>query len=226
MCKNNLLPDRFSRIDETNRSQHYYLSDEHSCLYLGEYFSRESYSASPTNQLVLNFKISPEKLCDTPGRIVHKGRAIAEVARALSCATRSSALERYTWIPLPPSKIVGHAGYDDRGTRVLAAAFNGRGADIRSILKQTESTEGDHARANRLSYEELCAITTIDSTQLALGPVRERIVLFDDVLTSGKHFKCGVETLRAAGLTQPIVGVFIARSVRRDAAVEFDNLDT
>jgi predicted amidophosphoribosyltransferase len=43
--------------------------------------------------------------------------------------------------------------------------------------------------------------------------VRERIALFDDVLTSGKHYKCCERRLHEALPATPIHGVFLLRRV-------------
>jgi predicted amidophosphoribosyltransferase len=43
--------------------------------------------------------------------------------------------------------------------------------------------------------------------------VRAQIALFDDVLTSGKHYKCCQRRLREALPSTPIAGVFLARRV-------------
>ena len=67
-------------------------------------------------------------------------------------------------------------------------------------------------------------VLEIDQAALALHAVRGRgIVLFDDVLTTGKHFKCCQRRLREAlGTAVPIKGVFVARRVLSDPSLDFD----
>ena len=51
---------RLTQIDEITREEHYYLSDEDQCFYLGEYTAQKGYSHSDTNQLIKNLKIQPK----------------------------------------------------------------------------------------------------------------------------------------------------------------------
>jgi len=53
----------------------------------------------------------------------------------------------------------------------------------------------------------------LDRELLLREPLRERIVLFDDVLTSGKHYKCCERRLRELLADMPISGLFVARRV-------------
>ena len=124
---------------------------------------------------------------------------------------RSSA-EQYTWVPIPSSKMEGHPDHDDRMLRALKLAFAGYDVDIRTLLHQTESTEADHVRDERRSPEELLALLQIDRQSLASKPLKHQIVLFDDVLTTGKHFKCCETKLREVVPTETrIIGMFVAR---------------
>lgn len=95
---------------------------------------------------------------------------------------------------------------------MLATAFEGWSPDIRLLLRQTVSTESDHARGIRIAFDDLLAITEIDASQLA-APLRETVVLFDDVLTTGKHFKVCLRKIREVRPNVPVVGVFVARRV-------------
>jgi predicted amidophosphoribosyltransferase len=78
-------------------------------------------------------------------------------------------------------------------------------------LSQTSSTPRDHAGRVRLSEQALLQVLRIDEVKLSLRPVRGRVVLFDDVLTSGKHFKCCERRLREVLPDAPIAGVFLMR---------------
>jgi hypothetical protein len=62
-----------------------------------------------------------------------------------------------------------------------------------------------------LSEQALFEILRIDDAQLARCAVRGRVVLFDDVLTSGKHFKCCERRLKEVMPDVPIAGVFLMR---------------
>jgi predicted amidophosphoribosyltransferase len=62
-----------------------------------------------------------------------------------------------------------------------------------------------------MSYDDLLEITEVDPGQLRT-PVRPEIVLFDDVLTSGKHYKAAKTRLRGALPNHPLIGLFVARA--------------
>jgi predicted amidophosphoribosyltransferase len=81
------------------------------------------------------------------------------------------------------------------------------------MLYQSKATAADHGSARRMSAEALYRVTGLDRELLARAPPRERIVLFDDVLTTGKHYKCCERRLREALADIPISGLFVARRV-------------
>lgn len=209
-----LLPDRLTWIDETNRDAHPFLRESDRCLFFGEYYAGKGYQGGGTNQLIFNFKCAPSVARANAARNNYKQQAIRTVASGLRTAISQTSVEKLTWVPIPPSKAVGHADYDDRLMRSLAGAFSGYNADVRLLLKQTASTEADHRADNRLSPDALYDLLEIDHVALNSAPVRQGIALFDDVLTTGKHFKCCERRLREVlpeGL--PIIGIFIARRI-------------
>jgi predicted amidophosphoribosyltransferase len=210
-----LHPDRVTWIDETNRDAHHYLKEGDHCLFFGEYFAGKGWQGGDTNQLIHNLKIEPTVAIENPHRSAHKERAIRTVAAGVRKVVERSSAEQNTWVPIPSSKIEGHPDHDDRMLRALKLAFAGYDVDIRTLLHQTESTEADHVRSERLSPEELLALLQIDQQSLASKPLKRQIVLFDDVLTTGKHFKCCETKLREIVPTDTrIIGLFVARRLR------------
>ena len=215
-------PDRVTWIDETNRDAHHYLNQGDHCLFFGEYFAGKGWQGGDTNQLIHNLKTEPTIAIENPHRSAHKERAIRTVAAGLRKVVERSSAEQNTWVPIPSSKIEGHPDHDDRMLRALKLAFAGYDADIRTLLHQTESIEADHIRNERLSPEELLALLQIDQQSLASKPLKRQIVLFDDVLTTGKHFKCCETKLREiVPADTRIMGLFVARRLRSNP---FDEL--
>ncbi len=220
-----MLPDRLTGIDETNRDQHVYLQTGDRCFFFGEYFAGKGYQGGGTNQFMFNFKCKPSDAATNPGRKMYKERAVAAIAAGLRKAISRENVERLTFVPIPPSKVVGHADYDDRLMRALVSAFHGYDADIRLLLRQNGSTESDHTASGRLSPEALDALLQIDTVRLAERPLRQSIVLFDDLLTTGKHFKCCERRLRdVVPAAVPIVGVFVARRILSNPIDDFEDL--
>lgn len=212
-----LLPDRLTWIDETGRDQHAFLQEGDRCLFFGEYFAGRGYQGGGTNQLMLNFKTLPSMARTSPARRGYKESAIATVAAGLREVLGRNQIERLTFVPIPPSKTPDHPDYDDRLTRALAMGFAGFNSDIRLLLSRLSSTESDHRTGARLTPEALYSLLELDSAAVAAKPMREAIVLFDDVITTGKSFKCCERRLREAiPATLPIMGLFVARRILRN----------
>lgn len=229
---------RLTGIDETNRHSHFFLEEDDRCACFGEFDAGVHWDASPTNQLIANFKRPPPEIAASAHarRLQrHKNAAMHDIARALRQQFSPMDILCLTFVPIPPSSAIGDPAYCDRLERTLWMAFSApeafelgyRDADIRLLLRQTRSIRPDHLRGRqRCRFDELLAITQIDRAQLD-RPVRERIVLFDDVLTSGKHFKVGKTRLREALPQHPVLGLFVARVVHADPPSEspFDTPD-
>lgn len=223
-----MLPERLTWIDETNRQTYYFLTDDDRCLYFGEFYPDTGWKGGPTNQLISNYKRSPQDIAASPNADklqYYKDTTIREVAAGLRRQIGQDWVEkRLTFVPIPSSKVAGDPEYCDRLEVTLQKAFVGYDADIRPLLRQTESTESDHRNpGNRIKYNDLLAITEINHNELQT-PVCEKIILFDDVLTSGKHYKVAKTRIREALPDQNIAAIFIARCVHRNPIEDFEDL--
>lgn len=214
------LPSRLTAIDETTRGDHHYLTESDKCYCFGEYFADQGYGYSPTNQLIFNYKCKPT---EKRARLYWKRQAIATVASGLRAAIPRQEAERYTWVPIPTSKLPDHREFDDRSVRTLQSAFAEYTVDMRELLQQTMSTESDHGSSNRMSPEALYELLVVDRTAWDRAPPRP-IMLFDDVLTTGKHFKACQRRLRELNRTLVIAGVFVARRALPRAIDEVEDL--
>jgi hypothetical protein len=198
-------------LDEQMRTDHCFLGDADRCLCLADYLPGRGTAANRVNQLIANLKCPPSIATTDPRRRRYKQQAIGEVARALRAAVSRSWVERATWIPIPTSRPPPDADYDDRLQRVLRQAFGDYALDLRAMLYQSRPTAADHASARRSSCAALYRLMRLDRQLFERAPLRERIVLFDDVLTTGKHYKCCERRLREAMIQIPISGLFVAR---------------
>jgi hypothetical protein len=95
--------------------------------------------------------------------------------------------------------------------RILRTAFEGYDIDVRSALFQARSCCADHCRVQRLSLQVLYDGIRVNAATLSARSLRTQIVLFDDVLTTGKHYRCCERRLREAIADVPIGGLFLAR---------------
>jgi predicted amidophosphoribosyltransferase len=114
-------------------------------------------------------------------------------------------------IPMPPSKAQDDPLYDDRLTRMLTAIRPQPPLDIREIIVQKTSTGAAHHSDARPRPETLEALYTLNPRWLV--PTPTVIGLFDDVLTTGAHFKAAQSLLNKAFPGVRIIGLFIARRV-------------
>jgi hypothetical protein len=200
-------------LDEQMRTDHCFLDAADCCLCLADYLPGRSTAANRINRLIANLKCPPSIATTDPRRGRYKQQAIGEVARALRAAVRQCWVESATWIPIPTSRPPSDADYDDRLQRVLRQAFGGYALDLRALLYQSERTAADHASVRRLTCVALSGVIRFDWQLLARAPLRDRIVLFDDVLTTGKHYKCCERRLRESLGGIPISGLFVARRI-------------
>jgi hypothetical protein len=216
------IPEKLRKIDDSTVGEHFSLDDADRCYYIWEYAARQRYDFSPANQLVYNLKIKPGALAKAPSRNRYKLEAIAHAGGALrSLITREFVETHATFVPIPCSKAVVDPNYDDRLSRVLAHAFQGWDADVREMLTLTQSTAADHESIERLTFDELLAITQI-TTRVGIAP-RRVIVIVDDVLNSGKHFKVAQSLIKGRYANAEIRGVFLARCVRQPAEFEMSS---
>lgn len=81
--------------------------------------------------------------------------------------------------------------------------------DLRELVVMTENIEAAHLTEDRRSIRELTRRMKVKKK--LLDPEPEGIIIFDDVLTTGAHFKAVEAFLRAELPETPIAGLFLAR---------------
>ena len=202
------FPNRFTEIDELTRADHYWLTDDDRCYFLGEYTAHQGYTYSRTNQLILNFKKSLDRRGRREWR--YKESAIRQAAAAFRHALGEDPLA-LVFVPVPPSKARGNPLHDDRVTRMLRVIWPGQPADVRDLIVQSESTDAAHESLARPTPEQIQAGYRIDEALAAPEPTTVAIV--DDVLTTGAHFRAASSVLSERFPAVTIVGLFVARRV-------------
>ena len=141
----------------------------------------------------------------------HKARAIRIAAAAFRGALHPEALDRLTFVPIPPSRARSDPFFDDRLTRMLAAVRSEPTLDVRELVVQTATAGPAHAKGFRPVPEAIEELYRIDET--LTEPVPRAIAVVDDLLTTGAHFRATSSILRGRFSTVPVVGLFIARRV-------------
>jgi predicted amidophosphoribosyltransferase len=199
-------------LDERARRDHPYLSTDDQCWYLTEYVGNEGCGfAGAASRLILQLKAAPSSLVFNPGRARRKRQAARQLAALLRAVVTRDWVEGATWIPIPPSQAPGDVEHDNRLMPVLRMAFADYDADIRTLLYQCESTPPDHRQRRRQTARKLYDRLQINWHVVAARPLRDRLVLFDDVVTTGKHYHCCEQRLHAALPGISVSGFFMAR---------------
>ena len=212
---------RLTEVDDLTRPDHAYLADDDVCYFIGEYTARQGYAYSATNQLVYNLKKSVDRRGRPEWR--YKEQAIRTAAAAFRTALNPEALERMTFVPIPPSKARDDPLYDDRLTRMLGAIRAEPQLDVRELIVQRVSTDAVHHADVRLRPDEIEALYRID--EALTEPVPQFIAVVDDILTTGAHFRASKSVLSARFPAAVVVGLFIARRVPNTSDLEdFDDV--
>lgn len=211
MIKNEQM--KLQIIDSKTAADHYYLEESDKCFYLGEYTSNKGYAHSTTNQLILNLKKSLEKK-DTP-EWKFKQQAINIYANAIYKTFQSKSLEKTIFVPVPPSKKKDDPLYDNRLVEILtkASAINNNNKfKILELVSQMVTTDCFHNNI-RLKPNQLAGYYKYNTFALKYNP--ECIIVFDDILTTGSHFKA-MQKVILENFPYPvknIYGLFLARRI-------------
>jgi hypothetical protein len=196
-------------IDDIARLDHFFLEKEDYCLYRGEY-SPAAGVTLPTNDLILDLKKRPDRCGQRDW--IYKLWAIEECARILRRCLDLDRLAAFTIVPAPPSKRPGHPEYDDRMARVVESLCAGAKLDWRELLIATTDREQRRSPRARVSPRELARLIGINR-ECGGSPPR-RVLLVDDLITSGATFKACRLVLQKAFPGVDVVGCFVARRVR------------
>jgi predicted amidophosphoribosyltransferase len=207
------LKFRVQKIDPESIGLHSYLTSDDACYYLGEYTSRQGYGYSEINQLILNLKKSPSRRLSKPNEYQYKLSAIQTVAHAFRQAITAHGLSQHiTLMPAPPSKTQHHDEYDDRMLQVcLQATADLDNSDVAELVQTVRDMEATHTEARKPSPDELIENYRIVCPK-GYSP-RQVILVVDDVLTTGSHFKACKRLLIDEFPNSRVAGLFVARRV-------------
>jgi hypothetical protein len=215
------FPKRFTKIDALTRPDHYYLEEGDHCYFLGEYTARRGFSHSATNKLIINFKKPMDRKGKPEWR--YKQQSIETAANALYDALTGTDLDAVSFVPIPPSKTKVDPLYDDRVAATLRVFTElnrtklSRRVHVCEAVVQICSTDAAHDGGARPNPSEVLANYQIDPVQSNL--LRNRVFVFDDVLTTGCHYKAMLRCLVDCSPSLSCAGLFLAR--RAPEAVDF-----
>ena len=143
----------------------------------------------------------------------YKGQAIREIAELFSKTLPSFLnLKKITFVPIPPSKCKQNSLYDDRMVRVLKIfKENYNKTDFRELILTKNDIKAVHeyGEEKRPEIAELQHNLVVDRS--CQDDLKETIVLLDDVITTGAHFKACKNLLQKKFPDKKVIGIFIAR---------------
>jgi predicted amidophosphoribosyltransferase len=203
-------------VDAQMRQTHVRLASDDECYFLREYVRACGYAASETNSLILNLKKSPQRRGLHEWR--YKEEAIQQAGQELRAAINPDWLKGAVLVPIPPSKAREHPEYDDRMARITSIVAQGTGASSVDLLQQLDSTEPLHLSDRPRDPESIVANLVVDDGLLQTSPAR--IGVFDDLLTTGAHFRAARSVLGRRFPSVQIIGFFIARRIVPDGDAE------
>jgi hypothetical protein len=209
---------KLTKVDELilRTQTHWHLDEVDQCFFYGEYTARGGSAFSEANQLILNFKKGMERQ-SFPFEWRYKAGAIRQAAQmlrqSLAIEPNLQALRSATLVPIPPSKAKNDPLYDDRMMRTLQLMGEGLNLDIRELVLQTSTVTPSHSTDSRPSPDEIAANYQIDLN--AKQPAPTAVWVFDDVLTTGAHFKAMKTVLQQTYPDVPCIGIFLARRVHK-----------
>ena len=189
---------------------------------MGEYTARGGFAAGPTNDLILNLKKPVDRRTNQSGNTSF-GRfsdRCLDLRRLLGQPT----IEIVTFVPVPPSKARADPLYDDRLWQILQQTCDGYDGDVRELVIQQHSMDASHQADDRADIAKLIANYHLERP--LVYPVRRNIVIFDDVITTGHHFKAMKAMLSASFPEARYIGIFVARRVPNTVDFQRSRLKT
>ena len=192
---------RLTEIEPDVLGDHGHLAIDDDCYYFGEWTAYRNYSHSPTNQLIYNLKWAKSKHWYND--------ATATIAEHISALGN---LKGFTFVPVPPSKVKSDPDYNDRLLDILKRVKKDRPEiDFREVVTQKASMIPSHQSTTRPTPAQLQNNYSVD--QSLLSSARDHIVIFDDIITAGAHYRAMVSALFAHRSGLKFTGLFIARRV-------------
>lgn len=195
------------RVTKSLLQEHYYLTPYDECYYLFDYKPGAGFEDNVVNQFIGNYKSK-----SSPGGnryLYSRMSALNQVRLILSaCLPDVFDLNEITLVPVPGSKTKSSVEYDDRNLRVLGLMQH-LGLSVQELLHTQKDTLPVHKSVRRPSLSELKSNLAVDAEKCR--DVKRKIVLFDDMLTSGAHYTACRELLEEVLPEADIAAVFIAR---------------
>lgn len=193
----------WNKIDLDVEPRPVFLRPGDDCYYAREYISEGGYKASKSNQLILNFKKSPDKR--GTGEWYWKEKAAGQFARELADFLPADLCIAV----IPTSKPDDHPEYDQRFDMMLGTLHDLRpDLSMEEPIYRTEPCQSLHTGGQRSVSQALRTLGWRGFEETPAG-----VVLIDDVITCGTNYKACQRLLRQHCPGIAVSGAFWARTV-------------
>lgn len=203
------------RLDGALRREHAFVEAGDEIHFFHDYLPGKGREGGPGNALILDLKTEADAARTVRWRSRRKRLATEACAELLRAAWPADWRRHTVVVPTPPSKPRGDPNYDARLPRILNMA----GLLFADCVVQVRPLDTSHTSAVRPDLRSLAQAYGVD--EIFAPPSPERLIVLDDVLTTGRHFRAMDQVLRAAFPEVEIIGVFLARRVEADAEADY-----
>lgn len=204
--------NRWKSVDESHRI--YYWINEHKGFYAREYKARQGFDAGETNQLIYNFKKSPS--VRNTGQWYYRNQAVLKFAQEASELIRQDAHGVVTAIP--SSKAKSDPEYTNRFEDFFSQLLSLRpNLVVNWPVEIAVTVPSAHLNGNR-NPDAIKGNYVWKGFQ---GEMPNSLIVFDDVVTTGSHFRAMHDFLRENGFNGDLYGIFWARSIFPTAFDDF-----
>lgn len=179
------------------------------CFFARDYVSRGGYDASTGNSLVQNFKKDPSKRA-RPREWAHRDRAVRQFATELNAIIGDHCVAA-----IPSSSLPSDTDYTNRFEDlfdVLRTLRPDNPPHVETPIRRGVRVEPVHVSEARRSVSDVYASLRWEG----FDQTPNRLILVDDVITCGTHFKACQRLLLEHHPDIEIFGVFWARTVWPD----------
>ncbi|MEI8347697.1 MAG: hypothetical protein WCG27_09525 [Pseudomonadota bacterium] len=196
----------WKKIDLLTFPQLRFLKTDDKCYFARDYKAGAGFESGETNSLIMNFKKSP--LADGKQ---YRDSAINKFAEEASILFDRNKTTEYFVSAIPSSRIKSDSLYDHRFEDFFNALRSLRPCvSLVGPVENVQTIPASHFGGPRASEAIKANYRWIGFS----GSTPERIIIFDDVVTIGTHFRAYSDFLRDNKFQGEIIGVFwaIARS--------------
>lgn len=197
---------RLTKIDKDRIYLYQDLLVTDSVYYLHVYSPGQEYREKYYNPLILGVK--NDRLRD-----------LETAAENLADAMKKAIVFRNaTIVPIPTSKVTTHR--TDQMANMIKQRDRSSNYQVEPVIRLRHNTRSSHKSNQRLTKREIQDVWQLNAKQLSVNMSdTKKIVIFDDVLNHGTHFRVASDMIKERFPATIITGVFLAITYRKHPGI-------